>query len=130
MYVSLLKSSFFAVWLLVCMLQYPTAVCLIVSSFLLLWLVQLKKVNAVPLQARCGPEGPRKLWFPDLMTAAQDGGKVVSLTHLLPLPPGNTPGTHFRLVQLVNKIYRKSTKGLNTSQVIQTTNAVHLELYT
>jgi len=26
---------------------------------------------------------------------AQDGGKVVSLTHWPPLPPGNTPGTHF-----------------------------------
>jgi len=25
----------------------------------------------------------------------QDGGKVVSLTHRPPLPPGNTPGTHF-----------------------------------
>jgi hypothetical protein len=31
------------------------------------------------------------------MRAAQDGGKVVSLTHRLPLPPGNTPGTHFLL---------------------------------
>ena len=29
------------------------------------------------------------------MTTAQDGGKVVSLTHWLPLPPRNTPGTHF-----------------------------------
>jgi hypothetical protein len=29
------------------------------------------------------------------MTTAQDGRKVVSLTHRLPLPPGNTPGTHF-----------------------------------
>ena len=29
------------------------------------------------------------------MTTAQDGGKVVSLTHRLPLPKGNTPGTHF-----------------------------------
>jgi len=29
------------------------------------------------------------------MTTAQDGGKVVSLMHRLPLPPGNTPGTHF-----------------------------------
>ena len=29
------------------------------------------------------------------MTAAQDGGKVVSLTHRPPLPPGNAPGTHF-----------------------------------
>jgi len=29
------------------------------------------------------------------MTTAQDGGKVVSLTHRPPLPPVNTPGTHF-----------------------------------
>ena len=32
---------------------------------------------------------------PDFMTTAQDGGKVVSLTHRPPLPPGHTPGTHF-----------------------------------
>jgi len=38
---------------------------------------------------------PRKLRFPDFMTKAQDGGKVVSLTHRPPLPPGNVPGTHF-----------------------------------
>jgi hypothetical protein len=44
-------------------------------------------VKAVPLQAWGGPEGSR--------TTAQDGGKVVSLTHRLHLPPGNTPGTHF-----------------------------------
>ena len=29
------------------------------------------------------------------MTTEQDGGKVVGLTHRPPLPPGNTPGTHF-----------------------------------
>jgi len=29
------------------------------------------------------------------MTAAQDSGKVVSLTHQPPLPPGNAPGTLF-----------------------------------
>ena len=29
------------------------------------------------------------------MKTAQDGGKVVSLTQRPPLPPGNTPGTHF-----------------------------------
>ena len=29
------------------------------------------------------------------MTTAQDGGKVVSLTHWPPLLPGNMPGTHF-----------------------------------
>ena len=51
--------------------------------------------KAVPLQAWSGPEGSRKLRFPDFMTVAQDGGKVVSLTHWPPLAPGNTPGTHF-----------------------------------
>ena len=51
--------------------------------------------KAVPLQAWSGPEGSRKLRFPDFMTTAQDGGKVVSLTHRPPLPPGNAPGTHF-----------------------------------
>ena len=54
-----------------------------------------KKSKAVPLQAWSGPKGSRKLRFPDFMTTAQDGGKVVSLTHQPPLPPGNTPGTHF-----------------------------------
>ena len=53
------------------------------------------KGRAVPLQAWSGPEGSRKLRFPDFMTTEQDGGKVVSLTHRPPLPPGNTPGTHF-----------------------------------
>jgi hypothetical protein len=52
------------------------------------------KGKAVPLQAWSGPEGSRKLRFPDFMTA-QDGGKVVSLMHWPLLPPGNTPGTHF-----------------------------------
>ena len=53
------------------------------------------KGKAVPLQAWSGPKGSRKLRFPDFMTTAQDGGKVVSLTHRPPLPPGNAPGTHF-----------------------------------
>ena len=51
--------------------------------------------KAVPLQAWSGPEGSRKLRFPDFMTTAQEGGKVVSLTHRPHLPPGNYPGTHF-----------------------------------
>ena len=42
--------------------------------------------KSVPLQAWSGPEGSRKLRFPDFVTAAQDGGKVVSLTHRPPLP--------------------------------------------
>jgi hypothetical protein len=50
--------------------------------------------KAVPLQTWSGAEGSRKLKFPDFMTTAQDGGKVVSLTHRSPLPPGNIPGTH------------------------------------
>jgi len=35
------------------------------------------KGKAVPLQAWIGPEDSRKLRFPDFMTTAQDGGKVV-----------------------------------------------------
>ena len=53
------------------------------------------KGKSVPLQAWSGPEGSRKLKFPDFMSTAQEGGKVVSLTHRLHLPPGNSPGTHF-----------------------------------
>ena len=53
------------------------------------------KGKAVPLQAWSGPEGSRKLRFPDFMTTAQEGGKVVSHTHRQHLPPGNPPGTHF-----------------------------------
>ena len=53
------------------------------------------KGKAAPLQARRGPESCRKLRFSDFMTTAQDGGKVVSLTHRPPLPPGNANGTLF-----------------------------------
>jgi len=53
------------------------------------------KGKEVPLQAWSGPEGSRKLRFPDFMTTAQDGGKLVSLTHRPSLPAGNTPGTRF-----------------------------------
>jgi hypothetical protein len=51
--------------------------------------------EAGPLQAWSGPEGSRKIIFSDFMTTAQDGGKVVSLTHRPPLPLRNTPGNHF-----------------------------------
>ena len=74
-------------------------------------MICVKNGKAVPLQAWSGPEGSRKLrfpdyvamtqdsgleWprgfqevksFPDYMTMAQDGGKVVSLTHRPHLPP-------------------------------------------
>jgi hypothetical protein len=58
-------------------------------------LVYKGKGKAVPLQAWSDLEGSRKLRFPDHITTAQGGGKVVSLTHRLPLPPGNAAGTHF-----------------------------------
>ena len=37
------------------------------------------KGKAVPLQVWSGPERSRRLMFPDFITTAQDGGKVVSL---------------------------------------------------
>jgi len=55
----------------------------------------IKKGKSVLLQAWSGTEGSRKLRFPDYKTMAQDCGKVVSLMHRPPLPPGNAPGTHF-----------------------------------
>jgi len=54
----------------------------------------LGKGKSVPLEAWSGPEGSRKLRFPDFMTTARGGGKV-SLTQRPHLPPGNSPGTHF-----------------------------------
>ena len=56
---------------------------------------QEKYNKSVPLQAWSGPDGSRKLRFPDFMTTAQGGGKVVSLTHRPHLYPENSPGTHF-----------------------------------
>jgi len=53
------------------------------------------KRKSVPLQVWSGPQGSRKLRFPDFMTTALEGGKIVSLTHRPHLPPGNPPGTHF-----------------------------------
>jgi hypothetical protein len=55
----------------------------------------VSKGKAVLLQVWSGPEGSKKLWFPDFVTTAQDGGKIVSLLHWPPLPTGNAPGTHF-----------------------------------
>jgi hypothetical protein len=80
------------------------ATCMVISyklqisdpqSSLLNYRIQKGKGKAVPLQAWSGPEGSRKLRFPEFMTTAQDGGKVVSLKHRPPLPSGKTPGTDF-----------------------------------
>ena len=55
------------------------------------------KGKTVPLQIWADQEGSRRLRLPDNVTTAQDGGKVVSLTHRPRLPPGtleaeSTPG--------------------------------------
>ena len=39
-------------------------------------ILYLLVVKSVPLQAWSGPEGSRKLRFPDFTTTAQEGGKV------------------------------------------------------
>jgi hypothetical protein len=41
--------------------------------------IAVSKGKSVPLQAWSGPGGSRKLRFPDFVTTAQDGGKVVSV---------------------------------------------------
>jgi hypothetical protein len=64
------------------------------------------KGKAVPLQAWSDPECFRKLRFPDYMITAQDGGKVVSLTHRPPLPPGNTPGPSCDRKDYVNEKFQ------------------------
>jgi len=66
-----------------------------VSTLEILREIYVCKGKTVPLQAWSSPESSRKLRFPDYMITAQDSGKVVSLTHRPPLPPGNAPGTHF-----------------------------------
>ena len=37
------------------------------------------KGKSVPLQARRGPEGSKKLTFPDFVTTAEDGGRLSAL---------------------------------------------------
>ena len=39
----------------------------------------VSKGKAVPLQDWTGPEGSRKLRFPDFVTTAQDGGRLSAL---------------------------------------------------
>ena len=65
------------------------------APYILTLVLDGSKGKSVPLQAWSGPDGSRKLRFPEFMTKAQDGGMVVSLTHRSPLPPVNAPGTYF-----------------------------------
>jgi len=43
-------------------------------------LTEMSKGKSVPLQARSGPEGSRKLRFPDFVTPAHDGGRLALRT--------------------------------------------------
>jgi hypothetical protein len=60
----------------------------LVSSIQGIWcsLVYSTIGKAIPLQAWTGPEDSRRLRLPDFRLA-HEGGKVVSPTHRLPLPP-------------------------------------------
>jgi hypothetical protein len=47
-------------------------------------------------QSRYRPDWPRRFQEVKVPRFHDNGtGKIVSLTHRSPLPPGNTPGTHF-----------------------------------
>jgi len=49
-------------------------------------IMALLKIKADPLHAWSGPDVSRKLRFPDFITTAQEGGKIVRLTHRPLLP--------------------------------------------
>jgi hypothetical protein len=51
-----------------------------VDSIVFIMQQSIGKGKAVPLRAWSGPEGSRKLRFPDYVTTAQDCGKVVTFT--------------------------------------------------
>jgi len=51
----------------------------VMNSFKLNRLRFARYGNAVPLQAWTGQEGSRKLWLPDFVTTAQDGGRLSAL---------------------------------------------------
>ena len=53
------------------------------------------KGKAVTLQAWTGPQGSRKLMFPDFVTTPKDVGRLSALRTGRLYPPGNIPGTHF-----------------------------------
>ena len=83
--------QFTYIYIYMCVYIY---ICVCIYIYIYIY-IYIGRGKAVPLQAWSGPEVSRKLRFPDFMTTAQDVGKVVSLTHRPPLPPGNKPGTHF-----------------------------------
>jgi len=60
--------------------QYNNTNASLGMSSYVIWYQYIKsKVKGVPLQAWSGPEGSRKLRFPDFVTTAQDGGRWSAL---------------------------------------------------
>jgi len=53
-----------------------THICVCIYIYIYIYIY---KGKAVPLQAWTGPEGSRKLRFPDFVTTAQDGGRLSAL---------------------------------------------------
>ena len=49
------------------------------GSSLLLLICFVQRGKAIPLQARRGPQGSRKLRFPNFVTTAQDGSRLSAL---------------------------------------------------
>jgi hypothetical protein len=49
------------------------------NGFLYAPVTEFLKGKSIPLQARSGPEGSRKLRFPDFVTMAQDSGRLLAL---------------------------------------------------
>ena len=78
--------------------QHVTVLNTVGSCNTMVSIIILKKKNqrySSPITGPRCPDCSRTLRFPDYVAMAQNGGKVVSLTHRPFLPPGNAPGTHF-----------------------------------
>ena len=76
------KSGFCA-----CAIAFQLASTFVSASNNMFSVISLKKRYSSPITSPRGPEGSRKLRFPDYVTMAQDSGKVVSLTHWLLFTP-------------------------------------------
>ena len=52
----------------------------VTTGIIIIIIIIIIKGKAVPLQAWSGPEGSRKLRFPDFVTTAQGGGRLSTLS--------------------------------------------------
>ena len=109
----------------------------IISLYSFIWLVFITGTDSVysavqteclhisvssSVHARSGPVCSRKLRFPDYMTTAEDGGKVVSLTHRPPLPPRKYSWYSFLLRDWVDPRAIVRSEGFYVNEKIQCHN--------